>query len=959
MTDERLPDVLRIFEAALSREGAARAAYLDAECGPDAALRSEVEALLAEPSAETLPPLEHPPWARPVVTVGQSLGPYVVVAPIGAGGMGEVYKARDTRLGRTVAIKVLPPGLAADPERRRRFEQEARAVAALSHPHICTIHDVGHAAEIDFLVMEHLDGQTLAHRLQRGALPIGEAIEIGIQIADALAAAHRAHIVHRDVKPGNVMLTRSGAKLLDFGLAKLKLEATEPGVGPAEGPPTQAGAMLGTVQYMAPEQLEGKEADARSDLFAFGAVLYEMVTGRRAFTGDNRASIIAAILNGEPPVPSSVRRGTPPALDDLIKACLNKNPDTRWDSAQTAAIELRRIAAELEAAGSPATAAQGWAWVRRRWTRGTALALIALGLAVGGFIGGRLRTAHSPSPAARAAISLVSAGLTLTGGGLAISPDGQTLVFAAQDRTGATHLYRRDMGDRTLQPLTGPEFSSPRAPFFSPDGQTVAFSDSGALYKVPTRGGQPPQKICDAQAFQYGTWDTDGEIIFTTNMRQDLFVVRAQPQAQPRLLLPRDSNPSKGWRLMWPQLLPDGEHVLCTVWDPRQMRIAVVSRRDGASQTLFAGLRARYLPASGHVFYELDGHLLARAFDPVRGRAGDALLVLAGLSPDPLRDQDIAVSANGTLVYGGLPEGPSQLVWKTRSGETQPLPLKRRRYSNPRLLADGKRFVDNLFESGSRRVWIGNVDREPMQPLTEAGAFYFGVPSPDGRYVAVTRNDLGINGISLVSTDGSRAFTSITSGSDVGETPTSWSASGGLLFINRIRGGPVDVALLAIDATGRLSGTRTVASDGGINTGACLSPDARFIAFLSDRASERRGDLKVFVQRYPSGAPVQVSLEVVEVSTPVWNPATRGGQELFYQGSDGVMSVRLIDGRPAGPPVRLFAHPLYYYDEARDWDVDPSGNRFLVVERPGPDRPSTEIDIVFNWFTELAAREKK
>ena len=710
---------------------------------------------------------------------------------------------------------------------------------------------------------------------------------------------------------------------------------------------------------MAPEQLEGKEADARSDLFAFGAVLYEMVTGRRAFTGDDRAAIIAAILNEDPPAPSSIRRGTPPALDDLINACLSKNPDTRWDSAQAAAIELRRIAAGPGAVDGPATAVHGWTWIRRHWAYLAGLALAGLAVAAGGVIGGHSWRRDSPFPAARAAISLASAGLTLTGGGLAISPDGQSLVFAARDRTGATHLYRRDMGDRTLQPLTGPEFSSPRAPFFSPDGRTVAFADSGALYMVPTRGGQPPQKICDAQAFQYGTWDADGEIIFATNMWEHPFVVRAQPQAQPRLLLAADSKPSKGRRYLWPQLLPDGEHVLCTDWHAYGTKIAVVSRRDGALQMLFPGLRAHYVPASGHVFYELDGHLLARPFNPVRGTAGDAVLVLAGLSPDVLRDQDIAVSANGTLVYGGLPEGPSQLVWKTRSGVTQPLPLKKRRYSNPRLMADGKRFVDNLSESGGRRVWIGNLDREPMQPLTEAGAFYFGVPSPDGRYVAVTRDDLESNGISLVPTDGSRAFTSVTSGSDVNETPTSWSASGGLLFVNRIRGGPVDVALLAIDATGRLSGTRTVASDGGINTGASLSPDARFIAFLSDRASERRGDLKVFVQRYPSGVPIQVSLEVVELSTPVWNPATRGGQELFYQGSDGVMSVRLIDGRPAGPPVRLFAHPPYYYDETRDWDVDPRGDRFLVVERPGPARPPTEIDVVFHWFSELTARERK
>ena len=345
--------------------------------------------------------------------------------------------------------------------------------------------------------MEHLDGQTLAHRLRRGPLRLRRHWPSGSQIADALAAAHRGHIVHRDVKPGNVRSTKSGAKLLDFGLAKLKLEVIEPGVGlpshQADGPVTHAGAILGTVQYMAPEQLEGKEADARADLFAFGAVLYEMVTGRRAFTGDTRAAIIAAILKEDPPAPSSIRRGTPPALDDLIEACLSKNPDTRWDSAHTAAIELRRIAAGPDAATGPATAVHGWTWIRLRWTDLAALALIVVALVAAGFVGGHSWRRDSPSPTVRAAISLASAGLTLTGGGLAISPDGQTLVFAAQDPNRGHPPLPAGPGRSDAGAPDRSRVSSPRAPFFSPDGQTVAFADWGALYMVPTRGGQPPQ----------------------------------------------------------------------------------------------------------------------------------------------------------------------------------------------------------------------------------------------------------------------------------------------------------------------------------------------------------------------------------------------------------------------------------------------------------------------------------
>ena len=357
MADERLSDVLRIYEAALAREGAARGAYLDAECGADTELRREVEALLVEPSVGSHSPLDTPPAAQPAIKIGQHLGPYKILAPIGAGGMGEVYKARDTRLDCTVAIKVLPAGLATDPERRHRFEQEARAAAALNHPHICALKNVGAQDGIDFLVMEYLDGQTLAARLRKGPLPLAQALELGAQVADALAAAHRHHIVHRDLKPGNIMLVKVGAalqaKLLDFGLAKLRAER-DPGVAlssaPTEAPMTAYGAVMGTVPYMAPEQLEGKETDARTDIFALGCVLFELLTGRRAFEGTTKADLTAAILEHDPPPVSALRPATPHALDRLVRRCLAKDPDDRWQDAADVAEELRGIS---EDAGAP------------------------------------------------------------------------------------------------------------------------------------------------------------------------------------------------------------------------------------------------------------------------------------------------------------------------------------------------------------------------------------------------------------------------------------------------------------------------------------------------------------------------------------------------------------------------------------------------------------------------------
>ena len=400
MADERLRDVLRIYEAALAREGAARAAYLEAECGEDTALRQEVEALLAEPSVGSHSPLDPPPANPPAISKGSRLGPYEILAPLGAGGMGEVYKARDTRLKLDVAIKVLPPLFADDPERRRRFEHEAQAIAALDHPNICAIHYFGSQDGIDFLVMAYLDGQTLAARLRRGPLPLAQALEFGAQIADALATAHRHHIIHRDLKPANIMLVKAGTalqtKLLDFGLAKLRSQPANAGAGLSElstqAPTTMPGTLVGTVPYMAPEQLEGKPADARTDPFAFGCVLYEMLTARRAFGGDSQASVISAIMSSEPPPLSALQPLTPHALDRLVRRCLAKDPDARWQDAADVAEELRGISEDATATEGLRAAATSERPRRRRrvWAlAGGALLLFAL--AAGAWLGAGLR----------------------------------------------------------------------------------------------------------------------------------------------------------------------------------------------------------------------------------------------------------------------------------------------------------------------------------------------------------------------------------------------------------------------------------------------------------------------------------------------------------------------------------------------------------------------------------------
>jgi serine/threonine protein kinase len=441
--------------------------------------------------------------------IGTTIAHYRIIEQLGSGGMGVVYKARDTRLGRTVAIKVLPAGATSDSEKRRRFEQEARAAAALNHPHICTLHDIGREGDLDFLVMEYLEGESLAYRLAKGPLPLAQALEYGAHIADALARAHRHGIVHRDVKPGNVMLTKDGAKLLDFGLAKLKWADSDLSHSSAAtaDPATTPGTVLGTVPYMAPEQLEGKPTDARTDIFALGAVQYEMVTGKRAFAGESQASVIMAIMSAEPAPISSLQPMTPPSLERLVKRCLAKEPDGRWQSADDVADELRWIR-ETGAASAPTP--QPSSSRRLRFALILAAALF-LGVAAGVALWRALATAPI-LPVSRLNISLSSSGLSLTQGGVAISPDGQTTVFAARAVDGQ-RLYVRRVGDWSSLPLKGTEGAY--GPFFSPDGGSVAFFADGKLKKAPLGSG-PTETICSvALQSTAGTWGRDGRIVFS------------------------------------------------------------------------------------------------------------------------------------------------------------------------------------------------------------------------------------------------------------------------------------------------------------------------------------------------------------------------------------------------------------------------------------------------------------
>src|SRR5215472_14152578 len=540
------------------------------------------------------------------LVTGTRLGPYEVLSPLGAGGMGEVYHARDTRLDRTVAVKILPERLSSNPERRQRFNREARAISSLSHPHICALYDVGQQDGIDYLVMEYIEGESLADRLKKGPVPLNQALSYGSQVADALDKAHRAGIVRRDLKPANIMLTRSGAKLLDFGLAKLRGKDHEGDFAAQSNLPTEPisltgeGTIVGTFQYMAPEQLEAGQVDARTDIFAFGAVLYEMITGRRAFTGKSRISLIGAILKDEPPSVSTIQPMSPPALDHIVKTCLAKDPDERWQTARDLMRELKRVSESGSEAGTPAPVVVRVNNRERAWMAATAILILALIAAF--IIIAHLR--QSPVSARAIRFSIPTPNLTALGDDFAISPDGGRLAFTATDSSGKERLWVRQLDSLSAQPL--PETEEASFPFWSSDSRFIGFFVRGKLKKIDVSGGAP-QTLCDAPVGRGGTWNQDGLILFAPGPSGALYRVSAAGgEAAPLTTL----DQTRGNSHRWPQFLPDGRHFL---YLSRQEKSGIYVGSLDSKETrriLYSQVSAMYAPP-GYLLFVRESALMA------------------------------------------------------------------------------------------------------------------------------------------------------------------------------------------------------------------------------------------------------------------------------------------------------------------------------------------------------------
>ena len=930
-----------LFDATLKLAPEARSAFLDEACSSQDALRERVEELLANhEEAEADGFLDRPPVVDSMeLSPGTELGHYKLVRLIGAGGMGQVYQATDTRLDRTVAIKVLPSHVAGNPQARERFEREARTISQLNHPHICTLYDVGQENGVDFIVMEHIDGETLAKRLEKGALPLEQALERGIEIADALDKAHRHAIVHRDLKPGNIMLTKSGAKLLDFGLAKLMPEPSklDPDAATATKM-TREGTIIGTLQYMAPEQVEGKKADARTDLFAFGSVLYEMVAGRRAFEGDNQASLIGAILKDEPPNISIA----PPALDHVIRRCLVKEPDRRWQTASDVVEELKWITAEgvtLPAAKAHSKPAQ--------WIAIGILGTLLAGLAVWALVSDSV--APPPAPTRRLSINLppdappvAVVGIT---GTPALSPDGSLLVYAGGFGK-QRRLYLRSLDRLGVTPLPGTE--NAMRPFFSPDGEWVGFfveSPVSTLKRVSVRGG-PAITLCETHVPGGASWGGDDTIIFATltDKGSGLFRVPASGGAAEALTT---SDRTTGEWHMQPEVLRNGKAVLFSIVSHAgdiPNRIAALSLESGEYHVVLeGGYFPRYAP-SGHLLFLAGETLMAAPFDLKALRTtGPPAPVLEGISAAPrFGVGSFSFSDDGSLAYRRSGAG-AKLVWVDRQGrELEPLveePLE-----NPiriGLSPDGRRLA--LVTRGG--LWVYHLDGRPPTRLITGGSELHPVWVQDGSRIAFSSARAGGLDLFWMPSDGSSSEPELLLKSPHKKFLRAWSHRTEELIFDQ--GTPGDIVAVPIHG-GREP--RAVVQTEGVTEGlSAISHDGRWLAY-SSRATGRS---EVWVRPYPGpGAPTRISLD--GGSQPKWG---RGDEELFYlQDGNKMMAVR-ISLEPElrfEAPKTLFESPyMHNVSLAPTYDIGPDGRFLMIKPLSGEGLERRELILVQNWFEEL------
>jgi Tol biopolymer transport system component len=916
---------------------------------------------------------------------GGRIGVYVITAQIGEGGMGRVYLARDTRLNRDVALKVLPDAFASDTDRLARFTREAQTLASLNHPNIAHIHGLEESGGVTALVMELVDGEDLSQRIARGAIPLEEALPIARQIAEALEAAHERAIVHRDLKPANIKIRPDGVvKVLDFGLAK----ALEPnsalrasaGQALSQSPTittpamTQAGMILGTAAYMSPEQARGKVVDKRADIWAFGCVLYEMLAGRRVFDGNEVSDTLAYVLTKDPDW-SALPAGTPASIRRLLRRCLVKDRSNRLPDIGGARLDIDEACTEASLSSVDTRAGEPRGARTRRtavWATGAvaAVALVALG-ALGAWIA--MRALPADRSVARVLIGVEPADRLLSGfqldrsrGGrpsrttMAFSPDGRSLVFSAE-REGHVQLYLRRLDQLEASPIAGTEGAS--NPFFAPDGQSIGFHADGALKKIPMAGG-PVVVLCSVDLLFGASWSRTNQIVFARQAGGLWQVPAAGGTPIAATQLQKDSG-EFSHRL--PQVLPDGQTVLFTVtrarfpaWDDTQ--IVVQSLTTGQRKVLVEGGADARFVAPGHLVYLRRGTLMAVPFDPQRlevttaaavGVVGDVMQA-AGTQPVQIDTGagQFAVSESGALVYvtgGVFPKARWSLVWVDRMGRSETLRLPAGAYHGPRLSPDGKRVA---FHSTTDDwdLWTYDIALGRETRLRMEGDQSVPLWTPDGSHLVFSSVLKGVSSVQSISADGSgSALTLATRTSKDKGYPSAWTPDGSML-LTFFANGPFQMIARDGKAEPRSLAIPEIEQPD-------FSPDGRWLAYATRQKVDARG--QVYVQRYPElDRRVQVSGE--SASAPAWR---RDGRELYYveDASNGPLKIRMmavpITTTPtfsAGAPRMLFEGAFRIDGPFRTWDVTPDGQRFLMVQEVAqPAARLSQMVLVQNWFEEL------
>jgi eukaryotic-like serine/threonine-protein kinase len=872
---------------------------------------------------------------------GTKLGPYEIMSLLGAGGMGEVYRAKDTRLGRDVAIKTLPKEMSADPARKQRFEREAKTISNLNHPNICVLHDVGTQDGLDFLVMECVEGETLAKRLEKGPIPLERVLKFGAQVADALDKAHRAGIVHRDLKPGNIMLTASGAKVLDFGLAKpaaqvvsgMTLTAAVP-----TRPVTQEGTIIGTFQYMSPEQVEGKDLDGRSDIFSLGAVLYEMLTGRKAFEGNSQLSVANAILEKEPEPISSVTPMTPQVLDRTVRKCLAKGADERWQSASDLATQLKWIAE-----GSSLTSATKSVERRRGLDRlGWLVSLALLLLAAGGFAWWSKskeskRTMYYASP------------FRLGANDLAVSADGRVAAVVAYWEQGNKYvIWTYRIGEANASVVEGTDGAM--HPFWSPDGKWIAFFAQGKLKKVDL-SGKSVHVICDAPNGRGGAWNKNGVILYTPDVFLGIYRVSAGGGTATEETKLDESRSESSHR--WPVFLPDGKHYIYLSanfsgqYDKNALFLGELGSKE--RRLLVAASSNAAYAEPGYLLYMRDDALVAQAFDLKSvSLTGEPHQLLREVYYMPVLDLALFdVGADGTLVaQTGSALGVSRLTWFDREGKTLGILGPAGTYANPNLSPDGKRVAYDQRSPDGRAIgiWVQDVKSDTALRLTlHPSLNQAPVWSPDGKKIVFTSNRKVINKMFKKNSDGSGAedeITDIKAGRMV--NAWDWSRDGKYLLVRN----EAELWCYSL-AEGK---SRIYIKGPSVVKNAQFSPDGKYVAY----ATNETGDWEIYVSPFPEASSKwQVSRGGGE------EPRWRGDEkELFYVSPDGKLmatNVKLGASFESMMPVPLFQTRRRQKISSQDiftYAISEDGNKFLFNTLMDQ-RETPPLSIIRNWNAEL------